>query len=182
MAVYPACEHLYHTIRIIVNISISLVSLGSARLHSKYVEVPGGVIDVEPGTRQLAAVAIVNLRAHEIGKAHLLTAKLGKGQLQPALPLISGIIDDDNVSAALGALPAIGDEIVMGPVTGPSRQWLDLRPPAVTKRGPLQYSQQLGIKFGNFPVFRLGRAAAQMGRHTDACAVELTLVEEAQAG
>jgi hypothetical protein len=41
---------------------------------------PGGMIDVEAGVEQLAAVALVNLRSHDIGKADLPTAQFGERQ------------------------------------------------------------------------------------------------------
>src|SRR5690349_11902774 len=73
--------------------------LRSFRLQGKHVEVPRRVIDVQAGTRQFAPVAIVNFGSDEVCKANLLAAKLGKGQRQPALTLVSGVIDGDEVIA-----------------------------------------------------------------------------------
>jgi len=95
-------------------------------LQSKNVQVPGGVIDVETAIDELVAVAVVNLRPHEIGEANLPTAKLGEWQRQPALTLISGIVDDDDMATAGRSGPGVGDKPVRGPVAGPSRLRLDL--------------------------------------------------------
>jgi len=145
-----------------------------ASLQGKHVEVPRGVIDVESGIYQFHAVAIINLRPHDIGKMHLLTTKLREWQWQQALPRVCGIIADNSVSAVLRADPGIGDQIVRCPVAGPGRQRLDLRPGAVAKRaGPLQYLQQPRTKSGNLRVRQLDRAAAEMGRHTHPRPLEL---------
>ena len=86
------------------------------------------MIDVEAGIDEFATVAIVNLGPHDIGEAHLPAAKFRERQRQPALALVSGVIDDDDMAATIVAGPGIGDKFVRGPVAGPGRLRLDLRP------------------------------------------------------
>ena len=104
---------------------------GIAILHRsqlEHVEVPGGVIDVEAVIDKLGAVALVDLAPHHIGQAHLPTVHFGEGQRQAALSLVAGVIDDDDMTAAVFAGPGIGDEAIRGPVVGPSELRLDRRP------------------------------------------------------
>src|SRR5271167_2228346 len=99
---------------------------------------PGSVINVETVLDEFAAVAIVNLGPHYIGEAHLLAAQFREWQKQAALPLVAGIIDDDEMVAAVLAGPGEGDKAIKGPIARPGGQRLDLRPGAVAKgAGPL---------------------------------------------
>src|SRR6516225_8673276 len=102
---------------------------------------PRSVIDVEPGIDEFAAGAIINLRPYDIDQAHLFIAELAKRQRQPALSLIGGIIDDDHMAIAVRTSPGIGHKLVMGPVAGPGRQRLDLRPSAIAKNRLFQDSR-----------------------------------------
>src|SRR5580704_15458837 len=70
-------------------------------VQRKHVEVPGSVLDVQTVNDEVAAVAIVDLAAHDIGKANLLVAQIGPWKRQTALTLCGGVIDDDHVPAAL---------------------------------------------------------------------------------
>ena len=87
---------------------------------------PRGVIDVETAVDHFAAIAIVNLGPHQISQAHWLAAKFREGQRQPALSLVIGIIDDDEMAGARITNPGAGNEVVGGPVVGPGRPRLDL--------------------------------------------------------
>jgi hypothetical protein len=89
--------------------------------QGKHVEVPGAVIDGETGIYQPEGVAIVNFDPHDIGKTNLLSAQFRKWQRQVALPLVVGIVDGNDITAALSAGPGIGDKAVKCPVVGPSR-------------------------------------------------------------
>jgi len=91
----------------------------SVGLQLKHVEVPGTVIDEETIINEVGAVAIVNLGPHSVGQAYLPAAKFREWQRQSALPLVSGVIDDDDMAASVLASPGIGDEAVRGPVVGP---------------------------------------------------------------
>ena len=87
---------------------------------------PRSVIDAETAIGDLAAVAIVNLGPHQISQTHWLIAKFEEGQRQPALSLVIGIIDDDEMAGARITNPGAGNEVVGGPVVGPGRPRLDL--------------------------------------------------------
>ena len=112
----------------------------SVGLHLKYVEVPGTVIDEEAILNEIGAGAIVNLGPHSVGQAYLPAAKFREWQRQSALPLASGVIDDDDMAGAVPTGPGRGDEAIRGPVVGPGGLRLDLRPGAVAKGRLLQYS------------------------------------------
>src|SRR5580704_14527205 len=104
---------------------------GIAILHCsqlEHVELPWGVIDVEAVIYEFAAVAVVNLGPNQIGQADLLATEFRESQRQSALRLVSGVIDDDDIAAAVLASPGIGDKIVRRPVAGPGQRRLDLRP------------------------------------------------------
>src|SRR5439155_23372216 len=103
-------------------------------------------------------------------------------QPQPTLPLVAGVIDDDDMTAAAIAGPGIGDEAVRGPVAGPGRLRLELRPSAIAEGVRVQYPQQPGVERRDLLVWRLDRTAAKMGRHPNPGALELALMEEPQAG
>ena len=154
----------------------------SVGVQHEHVEVPWGMIDEQTVINKVAAIAIINLGPHRIGQAHLLAVQIRKWQQQAALPLVAGIIDDDDM--AIIGLPGagIGDEAVRGPIVGPGRLRLDLRPGTVAKSSPLQYSQQSGIKGSDLRVCRLVRAAAEVGRDPDPGSLELAVIEEAQTG
>src|SRR6516164_10697588 len=153
----------------------------SVGLHLKYVEVPGTVIDEEAILNEIGAGAIVNLGPHSVGQAYLPAAKFQEWQRQSALPLASGVIDDDDMAGAVLTGPGRRDEAIRGPVVGPSWLRFYLRPGAVAKGRLLQYSQQSGIKGSGFRVCRLDRAAAEVGRHSDPSSLKLALVEEPQS-
>ena len=110
---------------------------GIAILHCsqlEHVELPWGVIDIEAVIYEFAAVAVVNLGPpHQIGQADLLAAEFRESQRQSALRLVSGVIDDDDIAAAVLASPGVGDKVVRTPVAGPGQRRLDLRPRAVAK-------------------------------------------------
>jgi len=94
---------------------------------------PGSVVDVEAVIDQFGAVAVVDLCPHHFGQAHLLAAQLRERQRQATLCLVAGVIDDDDMAATVVAGPGVGNEAVRGPVTGPGRLRLDLRPGAIAK-------------------------------------------------
>src|SRR5271156_3117726 len=94
---------------------------------------PGRVVDVEPRIGDLAAIAIVDLSAGQVGQSYRLVAELGKRQRQAALPLVAGVIDNDDMAAFVLSGPGVGDKAIRGPVVGPGRLRLDLRPSAVAK-------------------------------------------------
>src|SRR5215470_1753757 len=94
---------------------------------------PGSVIDVEAVIDDFRTVAIINLGPHQVGQAHLPAAEYREWQLQPALRLVSGVVDDDDMAAAVLAGPGVGDEAIRGPVVGPCRLRLDLRPDVAVK-------------------------------------------------
>src|SRR6516164_7995392 len=150
-------------------------------LQLKHVEVPGTVIDEETVINKVGAVAIVNLGPHSVGQAYLPAAKFREWQRQSALPLVSGVIDDDDMAGAVPTGPGRGDEAIRGPVVGPGGLRLDLRPGAVAKGRLLQYSQQSGIKGSDLRVCRLDRTAAEVGRHSDPSSLKLALMEEPQS-
>src|ERR1700731_507004 len=109
---------------------------GIAILHCsqlEHVEVPRGVINVEAVIKDVGAIAIVNLVPHQIGQADLLAAEFWERHRQLALRLVSGVINDDDMAAAVLAGPGAGDKAARSPVAGPGRQWLDLRPGAVAE-------------------------------------------------
>src|SRR5580693_3033982 len=111
---------------------------GIAILHCsqlEHVELPWGVIDVEAVICEFAAVAVVNLGPHQIGQADLLAAEFRESQRQSALRLVSGVINHDDMAAAVLASPGVRDKAARSPVAGPGRQRLDLRPGAVAE-GP----------------------------------------------
>ena len=91
----------------------------SVGLQLKHVEVPGTVIDEETIINEVGAVAIVNLGPHSVGQAYLPAAKFREWQRQSALPLVSGVIDDDDMAGAVLTGPGRGDEAIRGPVVGP---------------------------------------------------------------
>src|SRR5437660_23128 len=101
-------------------------------------------------------------------------------QRQAALRLVAGVIDDDEMAAAGITGPGISDEAVRGPVAGPGRLRLDLRPSAIAKGRLFQYRQQLGIKGVDLQVRWLGRTTAEMGLHPHPRALELPLMEKTQ--
>src|ERR1700730_5155690 len=148
----------------------------------EHVVMPGGVIDVEAGIDQLAAVAIVDFGPHDIGQTHWFAAEFRERQRQAALRLVAGVIDDDEMAAAGITGPGIGDEAVRGPVVGPGRLRLDLRPSPLAEPRLFQYRQQLGIKGGDLRVRWLGRTTAEMGRHPYPGTLTLVLMEKAQTG
>jgi hypothetical protein len=84
----------------------------SVCLQLKHVEVPRTVIDEETIINEVAAVAVVNLDPHHICQAYLLATQFRNWQRQFALPLVSGVIDDDDMAAAVLAGPGIDDEAV----------------------------------------------------------------------
>ena len=141
------------------------------------------MIDEETVIDEIAAVAIVHLGSHHIGQAHLPAAKFREWQGQPALPLVSGVIDDDDIPAAVLAGPGIGDE---SRPRSSCRTRRAAAGSATTRRRERPWSpsnlQQPGIKCPNVRVRRLNWAAAEMGRHPDPRSLELALMEEAQAG
>src|SRR6516225_7399476 len=136
---------------------------------------------LDPLKNEIGAVAIVNLGPHSVGQAYLPAAKFREWQRQSALPLVSGVIDDDDMAGAVLTGPGRGDEAIRGPVVGPGWLRLDLRPGAVAKGSLLQYSQQSGIKGSDLRVCRLDRTAAEVGRHSDPSSLKLALMEEPQS-
>src|SRR6516162_3498996 len=153
----------------------------SVGLHLKYVEVPGTVIDEEAILNEIGAGAIVNLGPHSVGQAYLPAAKFREWQRQSALPLVSSVIDDDDMAGAVLTGPGRGDEAIRGPVVGPGWLRFYLRPGAVAKRRLLQYNQQSGIKGSDLRVCRLDRTTAEVRRHSDPGSLKLALVEEPQS-
>ena len=91
------------------------------------------MVDEEAVLGEIAAGAVVDLGTHQIGQAKLLAGQVRKRQGQPTLPLVGGIIDDDEIATGVLAGPGLSDETVRGPVARPGRQRLDLRPRAVAK-------------------------------------------------
>ena len=92
----------------------------------EHVEVPRSVIDLEAIVDNVAAVAIIKLGPHHISQAHWLAAKFREGQRQPALTLVIGVIDDEEMAGARIGNPGACNEVVGGPVAGPGRLRLDL--------------------------------------------------------
>ena len=84
----------------------------SSGAQLKYVEVPWGVIDEEAVIGEIASVAMMDLRHHDIREPHLPTSQFGERQEQPTLPLVSGVIDDDDVPAACLADPGTSDKAI----------------------------------------------------------------------
>jgi hypothetical protein len=78
----------------------------------KHVEAPWGVIDKEAVIGKISAVAMMDLCPHDIREAHLPTSQFGERQEQPTLPLVSGVIDDDDVPAACLADPGTSDKAI----------------------------------------------------------------------
>src|ERR1700730_2361475 len=113
---------------------------------------PRSVIYVETAVDHISPVEIVNLGPHQISQTHRLAAKFWEGQRQPALSLAVGIIDDGEMSGAIVASRGKGDEVLRGPIAGPGRLRMDLRPGAVAKRTRLQNLQYPGVERGNFGV------------------------------
>src|SRR6202012_2515707 len=96
---------------------------------------------------------------HHVVQTHWFAAKLWEWQLQAALSLVVGVVDDDDMAAAFGISPCVGNEVIPGPVVGPGRQRLDQRPGAVAKRTSLlQDLQQPCVEAGNFRARRLNWA------------------------
>src|SRR5208283_1382196 len=88
----------------------------------------------------------------------------------------------DDVPAFVLSSPSVRNEALRDPVAGPSRQRVDLRPIAIPKGvGVLQYQQQLAIERGHILVGRLVRAPTEVRWHSHPGALELALMEEAQA-
>jgi hypothetical protein len=102
-------------------------------LQVEQIELPGRVIDVEAMIDEVAAVTIVHLSSHHVCKTHLLAAQRREWELQAALPLVSGVIDDHHVAAAILTCPGIGNKAVRCPVAEPGRLRLELRPNTVAK-------------------------------------------------
>ena len=84
----------------------------SVGLKLEHIEAPGAVIDVEAAIDEIVSVAIVLLSSHRIGQSHLLAAKFREWQRQSALPLVSGVVDDDKIAPAALFRPGVGDEAV----------------------------------------------------------------------
>src|SRR6185312_16927992 len=80
------------------------------------------------------------------------------------------------------ALPAEDDEVVPGRVSPPGRAAGREAPDAVVRLGPPQDRQQSFVKRAQRGVRLLGHAAPEMNRGVRLAALELSLVEEAQAG
>src|ERR1700720_2985982 len=78
----------------------------------EHIELPWDMIDVEAVICEFAAVAVVNLGPHQIGQADVPAAEFRESQRQSALPLVSGVIDDDDIAAAVLASPGVGDKAV----------------------------------------------------------------------
>src|SRR4051812_21450037 len=93
------------------------------------------------------------------------------------------IVHHDDIAATVGPTPRIGDEIPRGRIAGPSRLRRNQRPAALAKRSASpQRCQQATVEVDYSGIQRLDGTATQMYRQMDACALELALVEEAQAG
>ena len=97
------------------------------------------MIDVETALHELAAVAIIDLGPHGIGKTYLLAAGLRELQRQTALPLVAGVIDDDDITVARLASPGVGNKVVRGPVAEPSDSRLDLYTQAPPRRALVSF-------------------------------------------
>jgi len=123
------------------------------------------MIDVEAVIDKLTAVAIVDLGPITSVRRTCLPRISGNDSGSRHWPWLP--IDDDEIATAVLAGPRKSDKVIRGPVAGPGRLWLDLRPRAVAKGSLLQYRQQNDIKRSDLRVRRIERAATEMSRHSD---------------
>ena len=150
-------------------------------LQLEDIEAPGAEVDVEARVDQGGAVPVVELAAHLIGETPGLAGQTGEGQPQMALPLMIGIVDDDDIAGVVRPVPGISDEVLGGRIAGPGLPRLQERPGTVAKRiVRLQHRQEPVVEGSDLRIRRLDRPAAQMRRQAHPRALDLALLEEAQ--
>ena len=135
--------------------------------------------DVEAMIGERLALANVDLVVEEIGEDQPLGRVEVARDRDPAMGSPVGQVDHHDAHSARPP-PAIRDEIlVRGVVVGRDVQQLPL---AVMKDRLVGDAEQLHVGFFQFPVRRLRWRRVQGHRQVDAAALELALVEKAQAG
>src|SRR5271166_1065172 len=140
--------------------------LGSDCLQLEHVEVPGRVVNVQTVVDEVATIAKIAFGSQGIDKLHWRVPQFREWQLEAALTLVRGVVDDNDMMVACVIRPGKGNEVIRCPVAGPGRFRVNLRPRAVAKSaGLLQHPQQRTIKGGTFLLDRLDRATAEMDRH-----------------
>src|SRR5690349_11682054 len=84
-------------------------SSAAGNTHFEYIKMPGTMIDVETVIEDIGPIPIVHFISHQIGQAHLPIFQFRKRQKEPALCLVVGIVDNDDVSTVITAGPGTRD-------------------------------------------------------------------------
>jgi hypothetical protein len=77
----------------------------SPSTHLEHVVSPGRHVEVEASGREVASVAIVAARTHQVLEAQRVSGQVGKREPYVALALVPGVVDGDQPSLAVPTLP-----------------------------------------------------------------------------
>src|SRR5581483_5647115 len=109
-------------------------------------------------------VAIVNGIAEQVAELNAFAGKVREGEPYVALALVGCVVDGDDQTLAIAALPTVCDEAVGRPVAVPSGGAFEQLPGAAAHAGFGEHDEQLVVKRLELLVGGLVRPAPEVGR------------------
>src|ERR1700730_18106325 len=156
-------------------------ALRSSRPQRKDAGLPGRHIQIQPASLQVVAVPLVPSRAELILQLPFLAGEIRKRQPNKTLALVGGIVDGGHERFALRSLPAENQEAIVRRVPFPGRGAFKQLPLAVANARLTKHGKQAVVKLFQLLIDGFLRASNEVGRDSFPAALELTLMEEAQA-